>query len=184
MAKESIKKSTVLDTTFFSRPTCMVAHDLLGKYLVRRVRGKERAYFITETEAYDGPCDRANHASRGRTSRTEVMFGPAGCWYVYLCYGMHWMLNIVTGPTGYPAAVLIRGIEEADGPGKLTKLVGVTQTQNAKPAIVKTGLWIEDRGVCILEGQIRAMPRVGVAYAKEWADKPWRYVYTTPFLVA
>src|SRR3989344_1000157 len=87
-----------------------VAHSLLGKYLVRRVNGKTKAYKITETEAYVGPHDKASHAHRGKTKRNEVMFGPPGHWYVYFTYGMHYMLNIVTGRDGYPSAVLIRGI--------------------------------------------------------------------------
>jgi len=130
---------------------------------------------ITETEAYEGPLDKASHASRGRTRRTEVMFGPPGRWYVYFVYGMYEMLNIVTGPEDYPAAVLIRGVEGADGPGRLTKKLHVTRSLNTKQATRATGLWIEDDGFVVRKKDIVASPRIGVAYAKEWAQKPWRF---------
>jgi len=99
----------IISRDYFNRPTVDVARSLLGKFLVRRLRGKTIAVMISETEAYDGPRDLASHASRGKTPRTSVMFGPAGRFYVYFTYGMHWMLNVVTGPKEYPAAVLIRG---------------------------------------------------------------------------
>jgi len=169
----------VLSVDFFERPTRRVARELLGKHLVRRLHGKTNAYMITEVEAYDGYNDLASHASRGRTARTEVMFGKAGHWYVYLCYGMHWMLNIVTGPHEYPAAVLIRGVKGVGGPGRLTKTLGVTKALNARTATRGTGLWIEDRGVRVPKRSIMRTPRVGVSYAKEWAHKPMRYVFDT-----
>jgi len=169
-------KKTIVQKEFFDRPVLDVAHDLLGKYLVRRKDGEERAYMITEVEAYDGPDDKACHASKGRTERTEVMFGEAGVWYVYLVYGMYDMLNVVTGEKEYPAAVLIRGVEGISGPGKITKRLGVTRSLNAKAAAPKSGLWIEDRGVAVPEKNIVCTPRIGVAYAKEWAHKPYRFV--------
>ena len=103
-----------LGQKFFNRPALKVAEDLLGKYLCRGQLGGETAkcYLITETEAYVGPEDKASHASRGRTKRNAPMFGEAGRWYVYFTYGMHWMLNIVTGKKDYPAAVLIRGVSD------------------------------------------------------------------------
>ena len=101
-------KHTALGKEFFDRPATRVARELISKYLVRRVRGKDIALMITETEAYEGFDDRASHASKGETARNRVMFGEAGIWYVYLVYGMHDMLNIVTGAKGYPAAALIR----------------------------------------------------------------------------
>ena len=94
---------------FFERRAVRVAQDLLGMHLMRNVGRKTLVFMITETEAYEGPHDKASHAHKGKTKRNEAMFGPPGRWYVYLCYGMHWMLNIVTGPAGYPGAVLIRG---------------------------------------------------------------------------
>ncbi|HTW96464.1 MAG TPA: DNA-3-methyladenine glycosylase, partial [Candidatus Methylomirabilis sp.] len=99
----------ILKEKFFTRPTLLVARDLLGKFLVRKIGKKEVAVMITEVEAYDGPKDLASHASRGMTDRNAIMFGAGGYFYVYLCYGMYEMLNIVTGPKNYPAAILLRG---------------------------------------------------------------------------
>jgi len=166
----------VLTPAFFDRDALLVGRELLGKYLVRRVRGKTRAYRIVETESYIGPDDKASHAHKGRTKRTEVMFGPPGRWYVYFVYGMHEMLNIVTGKKEYPAAILIRGVEEAIGPGRLTKRLEIGRELNGKPASKSSGLWIEDRGEKVPLTDIEATPRIGVAYAKEWAAKPYRFV--------
>ncbi|MDD5751336.1 MAG: DNA-3-methyladenine glycosylase, partial [Candidatus Peribacteraceae bacterium] len=127
-------KRRVLPTSFFRRPVLAVAPELLGKFLVRRMRGKIIAAMITEVEAYDGPEDKACHAHRGKTHRNAVMFGPAGRWYVYFVYGMHWMLNIVTGERGYPAAVLVRGVRECNGPAKLTKAFRIDGRLNGAPA--------------------------------------------------
>lgn len=171
--------SHVLGQSFFARPTCTVAREMLGKYLVRKMQGKEYVYMITEVEAYDGPHDLASHAAKGRTKRTEVMFGPAGHWYVYLCYGIHWMLNIVTGPDGHPAAILIRGVEGVKGPGRVTKKLAIDKRLNAKVAHPTSGLWVEDRGVDIPRSKIKCTPRIGVSYAKEWAQTPLRYVIHT-----
>lgn len=139
--------------------------------------GTVRRLRITETEAYHGPEDRACHASKGRTARTEVMFGPAGCWYVYLCYGMHEMLNLVTGPRDWPAAVLIRGVEQLTGPGRLTRALSINRELNGAAAVEACGLWIEPAEVgLVAEDEIVDGPRVGVDYAgPEWAGKPWRF---------
>lgn len=102
-------KQLILQQHFFRRPTIRVARELIGKFLVRKWRGREIVGMITEVEAYDGFHDKASHASRGMTARNAPMFGPAGNWYVYFTYGMHWMLNVVTREKGYPAAILIRG---------------------------------------------------------------------------
>ena len=110
-----------LHEDFFCRDTLIVAEELLGKFLVRKTPDGILAGMITEVEAYDGPLDKACHAHRGKTPRNAPMFGPGGFFYVYFVYGMHWMLNVVTGEAGDPAAVLIRGIQGWDGPGKLTK---------------------------------------------------------------
>lgn len=166
----------ILTKTFYDRPVLAVAPDLLGKYIVREREGKQIAYMITETEAYDGPQDKACHAHKGRTGRTEVMFGEAGHWYVYFVYGMHHMLNMVTGPIGYPAAVLIRGVEHINGPGKVTKELSIYKDLNTKKAVRENGLWIEDRGVVIDPVHILRTPRIGVTYAGEWAQKPYRFV--------
>jgi DNA-3-methyladenine glycosylase len=165
----------VLRGAFFARTADIVAPELLGKFLVRRRKGKETAFMITEAEAYDGFDDLASHAARGRTARTEIMFGKPGHWYVYLIYGMYEMLNIVCGPEGYPAGVLIRGLENIDGPGKLTRELKITRSLNTQQAVKESGLWIEDRGLVILPKRIKKTPRIGVAYAGKWAKKPWRF---------
>ncbi len=166
----------VLSREFFDRPTLEVAKDLLGKFLVRRRGRKTEAYMITEVEAYDGFRDKASHAHRGRTARNAVMFGPAGHWYVYFTYGMHWMLNIVTGPKDYPAAVLIRGVDGISGPAKITKAFVVGRGLNNRTSSVKTGLWIENRGVRVGKKLIKRTGRVGVAYAgRYWAGRKYRF---------
>jgi DNA-3-methyladenine glycosylase len=131
---------------------------------------------ITEVEAYDRERDLACHASKGRTKRTEVMYQPGGRWYVYLCYGVHEMLNLVTGPAGYPAAVLIRGLESMEGPGRLTKRLGIGRSLNGAVAMRATGLHLEDDGPVLPRRQIKSGPRIGVTYAGPvWAAKPWRF---------
>ena len=158
------------------RGTVRLARALLGKFLVRTVDGVAVARMITEVEAYDGERDRACHARAGRTQRTEVMYREGGCWYVYLCYGMHEMLNLVTGPADWPAAVLIRGIAGASGPGRVTRALAIDRRLNGIPAVPAAGLHVEDRGVCVPESWVLAGPRVGVAYAGPvWAAKPWRF---------
>ncbi len=114
-----------LDRLFYRRDVLEVAPELLGKNLVmNQANGDKRIYTITETEAYRGGEDLACHASKGRTARNEVMFGDGGFIYMYLIYGMHWMLNVVTSVEDSPQAVLIRGVREASGPGRLTRLTG------------------------------------------------------------
>ncbi len=166
----------VLTSDFFARSVLVVARELLGKYLVRQDGTLETCVQITETEAYLGPHDLACHASKGRTPRTEPMFGPAGCWYVYFIYGIHWMLNTVTGRDGYPSAVLLRGAGPWIGPARLTKALAIDKQFNALPALPPTGLWIEDRGVKIARGRMRRTPRIGVEYSGAWAAKPYRFV--------
>jgi len=157
--------------------TVAVARSLLGCTLVvRGAPGRVRRHRIAETEAYHGPEDRASHAFRGMTPRNAVMFGPAGRWYVYLCYGVHEMLNVVTGPPGFPAAVLIRGVEGVVGPGRVTRSLGIDRRFNARPLGRATGLWIEDREASLTLADTMAGPRVGVDYAgREWATRPWRF---------
>ena len=169
-------RGAVLDRTFYARSALVVARQLLGKVLVRRVDERELTAPITETEAYIGPHDLACHASKGRTSRTEVMFGPAGCWYVYFIYGIHWMLNVVTNDVDHPAAVLIRGAGEWTGPARLTKAMAIDKSLNGAEASRSSGLWIEDRGIKIAPGAIERTPRIGVDYAGHWADRPYRFV--------
>ena len=155
-----------------------VARWLLGKALVRTTPREHTAWMITEVEAYSGERDRACHASKGRTARTEVMYQPGGVWYVYLCYGVHEMLNIVTGPAEYPAAVLIRGVRGISGPGRLTKRLQIDRRLNGLPAHPKSGLHLEDTGLEIPRRLIKSSPRIGVNYAGPvWAAKPWRFYF-------
>ncbi len=165
---------------FFDRPTLEVSGDLIGKCLCRQVDGEVKSLRIAEVEAYDGPLDKACHAHRGKTPRNDVMFGPAGRWYVYLCYGMHWMLNAVTGPVDFPAAVLLRGCVEVNGPGRLTKALSVDGGQDRAIISRMSGLWIEDDGIEVLETEVERTPRIGIGYAgREWVDKPYRFVWKT-----
>jgi DNA-3-methyladenine glycosylase len=174
----------LLPGTFFARPALPVARDLLGKYLVRRLGGKTRAYMIVETEAYGGPQDKASHARAGKTKRNWPMFEPGGTIYVYFTYGMHWMLNISTGKHGTPSAVLIRAVQPTDdadtrefnGPAKLTKRLRIDGRVTGKSLGRQAGLWVEDRGVRIRPKDVRRTPRIGVEYAGEWGSKPWRFV--------
>lgn len=160
-----------------SSDTVAHARGLVGKYLVRRFDcGRREARLITEVEAYDGEQDLACHASKGRTKRTEVMYAEGGRWYVYLCYGIHEMLNLVTGPKDRPAAVLIRGLEDVNGPGRLTRALGIGRVLNGAPAAIKSGLWIEDRGIVVEPRAIQCLPRVGVDYSGPvWSQMPWRF---------
>ena len=168
----------MLAEEFFDRPTLEVTRGLLGKCLCRRIDGETRRLRIAEVEAYDGPEDKACHAHRGKTARNEVMFGPPGRWYVYLCYGMHWMLNAVTGPVGFPAAVLVRGCLEVAGPGRLTKALEIDRSQDRELIALSSGLWIEDDGVEAPDREVERTPRIGIGYAgHEWIEKPYRFLW-------
>ena len=171
----------LLDVKVLQQPkTVMLARWLLGKYLVRRrPDGIEDARVIVETEAYDGERDQACHARAGRTKRTEVMYGAGGVWYVYLCYGIHEMLNLVVGPADYPAAILIRGVEGAIGPGRVTKQLAIDRRLNSTSAVDdSSGLWLEDRGVVVPRRAVITTPRIGVDYAGPiWAAKHWRFTF-------
>ena len=159
-----------LQQDFFRRPCVEVARDLVGKVLIfqgQRLR-------ISETEAYCGEADTACHASKGRTRRTEVMYMEAGTVYVYLCYGMHWMLNLVTGEAEEPEAVLIRACREAPGPGKLTKKLGITGELNRASVVSSDVLWVEDDGFSCF---VTTAPRVGIGYASAQDQaRLWRFV--------
>lgn len=160
-----------------SRDTVRIARWLLGKVLVRTRRGRSSEFVITEVEAYNGESDLACHASKGRTPRTEVLYSAGGVWYVYFVYGMHHMLNVVTGPADYPAAVLIRGVRAVTGPGRLTKDLGIDLAINRSILHPKTGLHLEDPGTEVDPACVRVTPRIGVDYAGPiWAAKPWRFV--------
>jgi DNA-3-methyladenine glycosylase len=137
---------------------------------------------IVEVEAYVGPQDLACHASRGRTQRTDVLFGSPGIAYVYLIYGMYHCLNVVTEREGFPAAVLIRAVEHRDssptlidGPGRVCRSFQVDRTLNRWDLTLGEGLWLEDRGERITDADVITAPRIGVDYAGEWAAKPYRF---------
>ena len=168
----------VLKKEFYIGDVKEIAPMLLGKCLcVRRRNGRIHNVLITETEAYDGELDLACHASKGKTLRTSTMYEEGGICYVYLCYGIHWMLNVVTGPIGYPAAVLIRGCEEFSGPGRLTKNLGITGEFNGANLTKNSGIWIEDSGRA--PSDILCGPRIGVDYAGPiWSKKPFRFWFS------
>ena len=166
----------ILTDCFFCRDCLELAPALLGKALCRRLPdGSIKRLYISETEAYRGEEDSACHAHKGRTKRTEVMYGESGTLYVYLCYGIHWLLNIVSGEVNEPQAVLIRACVEADGPGKLTKALGITGEYNRKHILACEDFWLEDDGTQI---EYITAPRIGIAYASE-ADQalPWRFIW-------
>ena len=163
-----------LGREFFLRDALEVAPELVGKTLVSSLPGaQERRLVITETEVYRGVEDSACHAHRGRTKRTEVLYRPGGAVYVYLCYGIHWLLNVITGPEDFPQGVLIRACEGFEGPGKLTKYLGITGAQNGIDICSSPLLRIEDEGRIV---NITTDKRVGIAYAEE-ADRErlWRF---------
>jgi DNA-3-methyladenine glycosylase len=167
----------VLSPDFFNPPALTVAPLLLGKFLVRKLGQQTKVLMITEVEAYDGFKDKASHAARGLTERNKIMFGEAGRWYVYFTYGLHWMLNVVTGPKGYPAAVLIRGVEGINGPAKITKALKINKSFNGRRIARESGLWLEDRGIKIEPFQIIRTKRVGVEYAgRYWSNRKYRFL--------
>lgn len=181
---------------FLNDDVVFLAKDLLGKYVFTLIDGQIAGGMISETEAYRGITDRASHAFGGRrTKRNEMMYARGGVAYVYLCYGMHHMLNFVTNEREVPDAVLIRGIipthgEElmlrrtgksqcsptlTDGPGKVCKALGINMELNGV-TLDSDILWVEDRGVVIPDGRIAVGPRIGVDYAGEDAKLPWRFL--------
>ncbi|MFC1975418.1 DNA-3-methyladenine glycosylase [Chloroflexota bacterium] len=176
---------TIIGQEFFNHPTLTVARMLLGQRLVREFEGQRLSGLIVETEAYIGPTDTACHASKGRTPRTEVMFGPSGHTYVYLVYGMHYMLNIVTEAEDFPAAVLIRALEPVEGlavmqanrnnqsnprhltngPGKLCQALTIDKTLNNWDVTFGKKLWLESDD-SISDSTIATGPRIGIDYAQ------------------
>lgn len=162
-----------LQYDFYHRECLEVARELVGKVLVHRTATGLLRLRISETEAYCGVEDTACHAHKGRTKRTEVLYAKAGTVYVYLCYGVHWLLNIVTGEKEDPQAVLIRACLDAPGPGKLTKAMQITGELNWKHVCENADLWIEDDG---FQCKIETDKRVGIGYAsREDQDRLWRF---------
>jgi len=174
---------------FFARDTLAVARGLLGARLVRLLDGQRLGGMIVECEAYIGQDDTACHASRGRTRRNEVMFGPPGHAYIYFTYGMHWMLNVVTEAEGFPAAVLLRAIQPVEGietmralrnaqgnpraergltggPARLTQALAIDKTLNGADLVAGDRLWLE-RDAAVPDGSVGYGPRIGVQYAAE-----------------
>jgi DNA-3-methyladenine glycosylase len=169
-----MKPGLRLKREFYLSDVLEVAPQIIGKYMVvRKPDGTLVRHRVTEVEAYRGTEDRACHAFKGKTGRTHIMFGEGGYLYVYLIYGMYWMLNIVTGEEENPQAVLIRGVESLNGPGKLTKALGIDKSFYGEDLTVSERIWFEETGENPL---IRTSPRIGIDYAGEyWASKPWRY---------
>lgn len=164
-----------LNSDFYRQDVLIVAPALLGKTLVRSFSsGEEFRYIITETEAYRGEEDLACHVSKGRTARTEVMYEPGGILYLYLIYGIYWMLNVVTSVEEDPQAVLIRGLAGISGPGRLTQRLGINRDFNRENLSVSDRIWIEDSN---LFAEYSTHPRIGIDYAGEyWKNQPWRYL--------
>ncbi len=167
----------------FNRPTLHVARGLIGTYIVRNIRGRRVSAMIAETEAYKGPRDAASHAYGGRrTARVEPLYRDGGTVYVYLVYGMHWLLNFSTAGTGNPEGVLIRAIRVEEngsprlivGPGRLTRYLQIDKRFDGIDATTSDELWLEN-GTVRVHG-IKQGPRIGVDYAGPyWAARPWRF---------
>jgi len=169
-----MKEGLRLSEDFYRRDVLDVAPDLIGKLLVRPLN--ESTIFrsrIIEVEAYRGAEDLACHARHGRTARTEIMYHEGGMVYVYLIYGMYWMLNIVAGPEEIPQAVLIRGLADVNGPGRLTKGLQIDGSFYGEDLCRSGRLWLENRSAPV---GIQAGPRIGIDYAGEyWKKRPWRF---------
>ena len=165
----------MMDKSFYSKDVLEVAPALVGAELVRTLPdGREKRLLITQTEAYAGAADTACHASKGRTKRSETLYHAGGTIYVYLCYGMYWMLNIVTGRENDPQGVLIRACAGADGPGKLTRALSIDGSFNDKSILSCPELRIEPAAG---EVNITTDKRVGINYAApEDRDRLWRFI--------
>lgn len=164
-----------LPLDFYLQDVLEAAPSLLGQKLVcRQPSGLLTTHIITETEAYRGTDDKACHASKGRTERTKTMFERGGVLYMYLIYGMYWMMNVVTGARDVPQAVLIRGLLDVSGPGRLTRELGLDGSYNGEELLHSERIWITGSGS---KAEYTTHPRIGIDYAGEpWKSKPWRYV--------
>jgi DNA-3-methyladenine glycosylase len=171
-----------INRKFYIRPTLIVAKDLLGKYIVRKIGKKELSGKIIETEAYIGPQDKASHAYQGKfTPRNKAEYLIGGHIYIYLVYGMHWQLNISTYQEGRPECVLIRALDSnlgnlASGPGKLCRYLKLDKSFYGEDLTKSQRIWLEDRGVRVKLHQIKTAKRIGIDYAGPyWANKKWRF---------
>lgn len=164
-----------LTRKFYTRDVLEVAPDLIGRELVlAHTDGSYSRHVITETEAYRGEEDRACHAFRGRTPRTEIMYHHGGMVYVYFVYGMYWMLNIVTGNRDIPQAVLIRGVEGITGPGRLTRSLGIEGSYYGEDLTDSARIWLSEKKK---ELKYITSPRIGIDYAgMPWKELPWRFL--------
>jgi DNA-3-methyladenine glycosylase len=163
----------VFNKAFFERDCLDVAPDLVGKIIAHKIGDEVIKLRISETEAYRGEEDTACHAHIGRTPRTEVLYMEAGTIYVYLCYGVHYLLNIITEKENIPQGVLIRACVEAEGPGKLTKKLKITKELNKQSIINNPEIWLEDDGMIV---ELDYDKRVGIDYADEVdRNRLWRY---------
>ncbi len=193
----------ILNSNYYLNPDVVqVARSLIGKELVTVIDGKQSSGIITETEAYAGETDRGSHAFGGkRTKRTEVMYMPGGIAYVYLIYGMYSLFNVVTNVEGVPHAVLIRGViakqgkdfiaerlkkdrltlKMTDGPGKLSRALGIHYSDTTLPLranyVQERQIWIEDSGIVVPDSEIVVGPRIGIDYAGEDANRPYRFLW-------
>lgn len=165
----------IIGPDFFNRKAPVIARELIGQVLVRQTSSGVKRLEITEVEAYCGFDDLASHARFGKTKRNTPMFGPPAVTYIYFTYGIHWLLNIVCGPEDYPSAVLIRAAGGIVGPARLTKALQIDGIVNNQKLGKELGLWIEG-GRKVPPSQIIKTPRVGIAYAGTWVEKPWRFV--------
>ena len=181
MSRDSEESGRKLPRAFYDRPALTVAREALGMVLVREGTRGRQAGRIVEVEAYDGPADSASHARSGPSGRARTMFGPPGHAYVSLIYGIHHCLNLVTGPAGYPAAILVRALEPLEGiaertggPGLVCRALGIDRSLDGVDLTGDT-LWLEDRGLAVRVEDVVERPRIGIAFAGEpWVSQPWR----------
>ena len=168
-----MKISRKLSVRDYNKDAVTLARYLLGKILCRKAGRKVLKLRITETEAYYGEDDTACHAHKGKTERTAIMYEDGGHAYIYLCYGVHWLLNVVSGKKDFPEAVLIRGVEGYNGPGKLTKALCIDKSLNKENMADSVRLWIEDDGE---KPAFTAAKRIGIDYASEKdKERLWRF---------
>lgn len=158
----------------YTKPATELAPFLLGKYLCRKIEGEIIKLKITETECYFGESDTACHAHKGKTERTKILYLEGGAAYIYLCYGIHYLFNVVSGKKDFPEAVLIRGAEGYNGPGKLTKALLIDKYLNGEDLTASEKIWIEDDGKTC---EYITAKRVGIEYAtQEYKNKLWRFI--------